>query len=132
MKVSYLHRSLENTLLTIKVNYISGTNLVVESTPHNVLKTVDLFRWKFGVNILKAGDFLVTGYAMECSIFMKGTGIRLAQAGYAVFGIDYEGHGKSDGKRCYIESFQDLVDDSIAFFKSVRGIYSWSHNPLRI
>jgi len=60
---------------------------------------------------------------MECSIFMKGTGIRLAQAGYAVFGIDYEGHGKSDGKRCYIESFQDLVDDSIAFFKSVRGIY---------
>lgn len=61
---------------------------------------------------------------------MKGTGNRLAQAGYAVFGIDYEGHGKSDSKRCYIESFQDLVDDSIAFSKSVRGIYSCSRDSL--
>ena len=118
--------------MTLEVNHISGINLVVDNTPHNVLKPVDVFCWKFGINILKAGDFLVAGYAMECSIFMKGTGIRLAQAGYAVFGIDYEGHGKSDGKRCYIESFQDLVDDSIAFFKSVRGIYSWSLNSLQI
>lgn len=58
---------------------------------------------------------------MECSVFMKATGIRFAQAGYAVFGIDQEGHGKSDGKRCYIQSFQALVDDSCAFFKSIRG-----------
>jgi len=77
-------------------------------------------RWLPVHQDVKALIFLCHGYAMECSIFMKGTGIRLAQAGYAVFGIDYEGHGKSDGKRCYIESFQDLVDDSIAFFKSVR------------
>lgn len=58
---------------------------------------------------------------MECSVFMRATAIRFAQAGYAVFGIDQEGHGKSEGRRCYIESFQALVDDSIAFFKSVRG-----------
>ena len=28
---------------------------------------------------------------------MRGTGVRLAQDGYAVYGIDYEGHGKSEG-----------------------------------
>jgi acylglycerol lipase len=51
---------------------------------------------------------------------MKGTGIRLAQAGYAVFGLDVEGHGKSDGLQAYIPSFNNIVDDTISYFKSVR------------
>jgi alpha-beta hydrolase superfamily lysophospholipase len=42
-------------------------------------------------------------------------------AGYGVFGIDYEGHGKSMGARCYIRSFRRLVDDCHHFFKSVCG-----------
>jgi len=53
------------------------------------------------------------------------TGVRLAKAGYAVFGIDYEGHGKSDGIRCYIKSFEDIVNDCATFFKSVAGMYNW-------
>jgi hypothetical protein len=56
---------------------------------------------------------------VECG---AGTGIRLAQAGYAVFGIDVQGHGKSDGLQAYIPSFNDVVDDCIVFFKSVRGL----------
>lgn len=67
----------------------------------------------------KALICLCHGYAMECSIFMEDTGIRLAKAGYAVFGIDYEGHGKSGGIPGYIQSFQDIVNHSAAFFKAV-------------
>ena len=48
-------------------------------------------------------------------------GVRLAAAGYGVFGIDYEGHGKSMGARCYIRSFRRLVDDCYHFFKSICG-----------
>ncbi|XP_073393405.1 caffeoylshikimate esterase isoform X2 [Physcomitrium patens] len=77
-------------------------------------------RWLPVHQEIKALVFLCHGYAMECSVFMRETGIRFAQAGYAVFGIDYEGHGKSDGRRCYVESFTALVNDTIAFFKSIR------------
>ncbi|VAH92520.1 unnamed protein product [Triticum turgidum subsp. durum] len=42
---------------------------------------------------------------------MRGTGVRLAQAGYAVYGMDYEGHGKSDGLRGYVPSFDAKRDE---------------------
>jgi len=48
-------------------------------------------------------------------------GIKLATAGYGVFGIDYEGHGKSMGARCYIQKFENLVADCDRFFKSNCG-----------
>ncbi|CAM6088122.1 unnamed protein product [Calypogeia fissa] len=64
--------------------------------------------------------FLCHGYGMECSIFMKDTAERLARAGFAVFGIDYEGHGKSDGKRCYIAKFSNIITDVSAHYKTVQ------------
>ncbi|RVW54590.1 Caffeoylshikimate esterase [Vitis vinifera] len=63
--------------------------------------------------------FLCHGYGMECSSFMRGCGTRLASAGYAVIGIDYEGHGRSRGARCYIKKFNNIVSDCNDFFKSV-------------
>ncbi|CAA6663427.1 unnamed protein product [Spirodela intermedia] len=82
---------------------------------------VQLFtcRWLPVSSPLKALVFLCHGYGMECSGFMKGCGTRLATAGYAVYGVDYEGHGKSAGARCYIRKFDHLVADCDAFFKSV-------------
>ncbi|XP_022757967.1 caffeoylshikimate esterase [Durio zibethinus] len=56
---------------------------------------------------------------MECSGFMRESGTRLATAGYAVFGIDYEGHGRSKGTRCYIKKFENIVNDCSEFFKSI-------------
>ncbi|CAI7783363.1 unnamed protein product [Closterium sp. NIES-54] len=38
-----------------------------------------------------------------------------------VFGIDFEGHGKSDGLRCSFRSAEHLVDDCCAFFASVKA-----------
>ncbi|XP_026439067.1 caffeoylshikimate esterase-like [Papaver somniferum] len=67
----------------------------------------------------KALVFLCHGYGMECSASMKDCGTRLASAGYGVIGIDYEGHGRSRGARCYIEKFSNIVTDSSNFFKSV-------------
>eukprot|EP01018_Ginkgo_biloba_P020830 Gb_12903 [translate_table: standard] len=76
-------------------------------------------RWVPADQEPKALICLCHGYGIECSIFMQDTGVRLANAGYAVIGIDYEGHGKSAGTRCYIQSFQELVNDVAAFFKSI-------------
>ncbi|XP_073064866.1 caffeoylshikimate esterase-like [Primulina eburnea] len=67
----------------------------------------------------KALVFLCHGYGMECSNFMSGVGINLARHGYAVFGIDYEGHGWSMGPRCYIKKFDNIVDDCSNHFKSI-------------
>ncbi|XP_010512682.1 PREDICTED: caffeoylshikimate esterase-like isoform X2 [Camelina sativa] len=43
-------------------------------------------------------------------------GIRLASAGYAVFGMDYEGHGRSKGARCYIKKFSNIVNDCYDYY----------------
>ncbi|XP_048527667.1 caffeoylshikimate esterase-like [Triticum urartu] len=56
---------------------------------------------------------------MECSISMRGTGTRLAKAGFAVHGVDYEGHGKSSGLQGYISNLNDVVADCFTYFASV-------------
>ncbi|XWS66075.1 hypothetical protein CRYUN_Cryun05aG0169200 [Craigia yunnanensis] len=67
----------------------------------------------------KALIFICHGYAMECSITMSSTGIRLVKEGFAVYGIDYQGHGKSTGLEAYIENFDDIVNDCIDHFTSI-------------
>jgi acylglycerol lipase len=67
----------------------------------------------------KALVFLCHGYAVECGVTMRGTGERLARAGYAVYGMDYEGHGRSDGLQGYVPDFELLVRDCDDYFSSV-------------
>ncbi|XP_034203743.1 uncharacterized protein LOC117618253 [Prunus dulcis] len=56
---------------------------------------------------------------MECSITMNRIAIRLAKAGFALYGIDYEGHGKSAGLEGYVKNFDDVVDDCTNHFTNI-------------
>ncbi|KAK7310261.1 hypothetical protein RJT34_07663 [Clitoria ternatea] len=67
----------------------------------------------------KALIFLCHGYAMECSITMNSTATRLAKAGYAVYGIDYEGHGKSDGLLGLVKDFDFVIHDCSQHFTTI-------------
>ncbi|CAA6661787.1 unnamed protein product [Spirodela intermedia] len=72
-----------------------------------------------GMKLFTSLIFLCHGYAMECSISMRGTAIPLTRAGFAVYGIDYEGHGKSSGLQGYVESFDAVVDDCSEHFTGI-------------
>ncbi|KAJ6814495.1 caffeoylshikimate esterase-like isoform X1 [Iris pallida] len=76
-------------------------------------------RWLPSTNEPRALIFLCHGYAMECSIYMRDTATRLVKAGFAVHGIDYEGHGKSSGLLGYVPSFDGLVSDCSHHFMSI-------------
>ena len=43
-----------------------------------------------------------------------------APLGYAVYGMDHLGHGKSDGKRVYVKRFEDYTDTLKVYFNMVR------------
>ncbi|KAL7137349.1 hypothetical protein ABFS83_10G085200 [Erythranthe nasuta] len=77
-------------------------------------------RWSPAADVdPKALIFLCHGYAMECSISMKGCATRLVKAGYEVHGIDCEGHGKSSGLLGLITEFDHLVDDLSEHFTNI-------------
>jgi acylglycerol lipase len=43
--------------------------------------------------------------------------------GYAVYGYDQRGHGKSEGARCYVDRFPDYIADLHTFVDMVRGFH---------
>ncbi|MDA8124262.1 MAG: lysophospholipase [Deltaproteobacteria bacterium] len=47
---------------------------------------------------------------------------RFVPKGYAVYGIDHVGHGKSTGQRLYVERFGDYADSLSGFLDSVREL----------
>ncbi|MEA3441213.1 MAG: alpha/beta hydrolase [Chloroflexota bacterium] len=67
----------------------------------------------------KAILLVVHGVAEHSGRYMNVVN-HLVPAGYAVYGIDHIGHGKSDGERVYVERFQDYTKTLKIYFDMVR------------
>lgn len=78
---------------------------------------------------VKAIILLCHGYAVDSSSYFNYTASKLAETGYAVFGLDYEGHGKSEGLKAYIKDMNNIVDDLLAYFDGIRGKEEYSTKP---
>lgn len=66
----------------------------------------------------KAVVQVIHGYAEHIGRYTNVVG-ELIPAGYAVFGTDHRGHGKSQGRRGYVLSFQEFIDDERKFFRDI-------------
>ncbi|KAA0237889.1 lysophospholipase [bacterium] len=62
---------------------------------------------------------IVHGYA-EHSGRYEWTAARLTERGYAVEALDLRGHGRSDGERVFVNSFEEYHDDVERFLARVR------------
>lgn len=63
---------------------------------------------------------LVHGYA-EHSGRYDHVGTWLAERGYAVHAYDHRGHGRSEGLRCHVDRFEELLDDLGVVLEAVSG-----------
>jgi len=63
---------------------------------------------------------IVHGLAEHCGRYRNVVNY-FAPRGYAVYGIDHPGHGRSEGPRAYIERFQDFLDPLKVFLGRIRG-----------
>ncbi len=66
----------------------------------------------------KALLHIIHGYAEHVDRY-KNVVDELVPAGYAVLGTDHQGHGRSDGKRCHVNSFMDFIADEKQFREQI-------------
>ncbi len=70
----------------------------------------------------RAGIFLVHGYGEHIGRYTH-VAEALVNAGYAVFGLDHRGHGKSDGLQAYFETIEQPIKDLAQYFEQVQQQY---------
>lgn len=68
----------------------------------------------------KAVIFLVHGLGEYCGRYTNHVNYFVPK-GYAIYGLDHLGHGKSDGEREVIERFSDYTEPLSTYYKMVRG-----------
>jgi alpha-beta hydrolase superfamily lysophospholipase len=69
---------------------------------------------------VKAGLFLVHGLGEHCCRYDNHVNYFVPK-GYAIYGLDHLGHGKSDGQQEVIERFSDYTDTLTIYYKMVKG-----------
>jgi len=67
----------------------------------------------------KAVLIIVHGLAEHCGRYMNVVN-HFVPLGYAVYGLDHIGHGKSEGTRVYVERFTDYTDTLKLYFDLIR------------
>lgn len=70
----------------------------------------------------KAVLLLVHGLAEHCGRYMNLVN-RFVPLGYGVYGFDLPGHGKSHGKRVYVNRFEDYTRTLATFLDKVRSLH---------
>jgi len=73
----------------------------------------DLFVQSWAPDLPEAVVVLVHGFA-EHSGRHESAALHLAHEGYAVQSFDLRGHGRSQGKRCFVRVFNEYLDDAAA------------------
>ncbi|UJR82822.1 alpha/beta hydrolase [Sandaracinus amylolyticus] len=63
---------------------------------------------------------LVHGFKAHGGLY-EWTGTQLAKRGFAAYALDLRGHGRSEGARLWVESFQKYLDDVDAVVSMARG-----------
>jgi alpha-beta hydrolase superfamily lysophospholipase len=68
----------------------------------------------------KAAIVIVHGLAEHCGRYMNLVN-HFVPHGYAVYGLDHIGHGKSEGQRVFVERFEDFITTLDQFVELVRA-----------
>jgi alpha-beta hydrolase superfamily lysophospholipase len=69
---------------------------------------------------VKAVLFVVHGLGEHCGRYMNHVN-RFVPLGYAVYGLDHIGHGKSGGQREMIDRYSDFTDTLKIYYEMVKG-----------
>jgi acylglycerol lipase len=85
-----------------------------------------LFNQSWTPEAPKALVVIIHGFA-EHSSRHASAALHLARSGCAVHAFDLRGHGRSQGKRCYVSAFDEYLDDTQAVFLS--ATHEWPDRP---
>jgi acylglycerol lipase len=77
-------------------------------------------RWWLPERAAKATIVIIHGLGEHIGRYDR-LALDLNARGYAIFGYDHRGHGRSGGTRGYIDSFAQLVQDATTFLGHVRS-----------
>lgn len=88
---------------------------------------LQLFAQSWTLELPKAVVLLIHGFA-EHSGRHASAALYLARRGYAVQSFDLRGHGRSQGKRCFVRAFDEYLDDTEALL--LRAKRRWSGQPV--
>ncbi|CAI5938307.1 unnamed protein product [Closterium sp. NIES-64] len=93
---------------------------------------VEIFtkRWQPLDGVVKGIVVYCHGYGDTCTYHFDAVAVSMAQQQYLVYGMDYEGHGCSQGLHAYIPRFDTIIDDVVEFTDALRASPALSSLPV--